>query len=158
MKKKSVIWKTSDDDFIRLVKSCTSYSEILYKGFNLRLKGGNNKALKQRIKLLNIEIDHFKRTVLFPKRKDIEELLVENIAVKSYRLKNRLIIENLLENKCNMCGIPPFWNGKNLSLHLDHINGNNEDNRLENLRILCPNCHSQTPTYAGRNKKRATWN
>ena len=63
-----------------------------------------------------------------------------------------VIIKNkLLELKCEVCGVKE-WNGKKLSLHLDHINGENGDHRLENLRFLCPNCHSQTDTYAGKNK------
>jgi Zn finger protein HypA/HybF involved in hydrogenase expression len=66
-------------------------------------------------------------------------------------VKRKIINENLLEYKCNICGIVE-WNNKPLSLHLDHINGSNGDNRLENLRFLCPNCHSQTDNYAGRNK------
>ena len=65
-------------------------------------------------------------------------------------IKLRLIKARLLENRCEACGIRD-WRGRALSLHLDHINGVRNDNRLENLRMLCPNCHSQTPTYSGRN-------
>ena len=68
-------------------------------------------------------------------------------------LKERLVKEKYLEYKCAECGITE-WNGKPLSLHLDHINGINNDHRIENLRFLCPNCHSQTNTYAGKNKKK----
>jgi 5-methylcytosine-specific restriction endonuclease McrA len=60
---------------------------------------------------------------------------------------------NLLPKQCSECGISAKWNGIPLTLHVDHINGVNTDNRLENLRYLCPNCHTQTDTYAGRNKK-----
>ena len=68
------------------------------------------------------------------------------------RLKERLVKEGILEYKCAECGISK-WNNKPLSLHLDHINGINNDHRIENLRFLCPNCHSQTDTYAGKNRK-----
>lgn len=68
-------------------------------------------------------------------------------SVKKEILKNQLI-----EYKCAICFINN-WNNKPLSLHLDHINGLNGDNRIDNLRFLCPNCHSQTPSYAGKNKK-----
>lgn len=68
------------------------------------------------------------------------------------RLKERLIRANLLEYKCHKCGITE-WQNEPIALQLDHINGINNDHRLENLRLLCPNCHSQTDTYAGKNKK-----
>lgn len=64
-------------------------------------------------------------------------------------LKRRLINEKVLDYKCNICGISE-WNTKKLSLHLDHINGISNDHRLENLRLLCPNCHSQTETWCGK--------
>lgn len=68
-------------------------------------------------------------------------------------VKGRLLHAGLLKNECAMCGLSR-WHGKALSLHLDHINGVRDDHRLENLRMLCPNCHSQTETYGGRNMKR----
>ena len=70
-----------------------------------------------------------------------------------WNLKRRLIKEGLLENKCEVCNQPPMWNGATLVLVLDHKNGKNNDHRLENLRLLCPNCHSQTPTFAGRARR-----
>lgn len=68
-------------------------------------------------------------------------------------LKARLVRAGLLQNSCSLCGLHD-WKGRPLSLHLDHVNGVPNDNRLENLRMLCPNCHSQTPTYGGRNVRR----
>lgn len=67
-------------------------------------------------------------------------------------LKVRLLKEKILENKCDECGIGSYYNEKPIIHHLDHINGISTDHRLSNLRLLCPNCHSQTETYAGRNK------
>ena len=67
------------------------------------------------------------------------------------KIKGKLIREGLKENKCEICGLINEWNGKPLVLQLHHINGNHTDNRLENLQILCPNCHSQTDTYCGSN-------
>jgi Zn finger protein HypA/HybF involved in hydrogenase expression len=85
---------------------------------------------------------------------DLDVLLVDNRPQTSRsHLKRRLIREHRLEAKCNECGIAD-WNNKPLSLQLDHINGQAKDNRLENLRLLCPNCHSQTETFAGRNCRR----
>lgn len=66
-------------------------------------------------------------------------------------MRKRILRENLIEHKCSECGISE-WRGKKLSLHLDHINGDRWDHKIENLRFLCPNCHSLTETYTGKNK------
>lgn len=76
----------------------------------------------------------------------LEELLVRGRQTGRTHLKRRLFAAGLLQERCYDCGIVE-WCGKPLSLHLDHINGVPDDNRLENLRLLCPNCHSQTPTF-----------
>jgi hypothetical protein len=70
---------------------------------------------------------------------------------QTFKLRNRLIKEGIKENKCEICGISE-WNNKAINCQLDHIDGNNSNHRLENLRLICPNCHSQTDTYCGKNK------
>lgn len=84
------------------------------------------------------------------KKADPEKLLCKNSKHNRNVLRNHILRNNLIPYKCAICGCVE-WNGKTLSLELDHINGINNDNRLENLRFLCPNCHSQTTTYGSRN-------
>jgi Zn finger protein HypA/HybF involved in hydrogenase expression len=83
---------------------------------------------------------------------DLDEVFVENSPYPRGCVKRRIIKECILDYKCACCGIGDEWNNEKLVLHLDHINGTNNDHRLENLRFLCPNCHSQQDTYAGKNK------
>jgi Zn finger protein HypA/HybF involved in hydrogenase expression len=80
-----------------------------------------------------------------------ENVFKENSFYSNEMVKQRIVKQDLLEYKCVKCGIDS-WQGESIVLDLDHINGVNTDNRLSNLRFLCPNCHSQTDTYKGRNK------
>lgn len=77
----------------------------------------------------------------------------KNVSVKATTVKNRLLKEGLKEYKCEICGISE-WNGKEITLQLHHINGDRNDNRIENLQILCPNCHSQTDNYCNKNREK----
>lgn len=86
-------------------------------------------------------------------KKSLDDILVENSEYKNATtLKNRLVKEGIKENKCENpeCGICE-WHGRPISLQIHHINGVHSDNRLENILLLCPNCHAQTDTYAGKN-------
>ena len=83
----------------------------------------------------------------------LDEILVKDSKYTNMSsLKKRVLKNNLIEYKCAICGISE-WMNKKLILQLDHINGDNRDNRISNLRLLCPNCHSQTETYCKKNKK-----
>jgi 5-methylcytosine-specific restriction endonuclease McrA len=82
------------------------------------------------------------------------QYLSKDRKVRSATLRAKCISEGLLDNVCYECGLCPEWEGNPLVLHLDHINGDKYDNRLENLRILCPNCHSQTDNYCNKNPMR----
>lgn len=84
-------------------------------------------------------------------RVPLAQLLVDGRVAQRSHLKRRLFEVGLKDNECESCGISE-WEGRRLKLHLHHVNGRKHDNRLENLQILCPNCHSQTPNYGGRNR------
>ncbi len=86
-------------------------------------------------------------------RTPLEELLVENKNLQSNKLRRRLLGEGVKDHKCEVCSLST-WNGRPIPLELDHISGDKTDNRLENLRIVCPNCHAQTEHYRGRNMKK----
>lgn len=151
----SKVYQVSDEQFKNIVQEANSYSDCL-RALGLGTTGGSSTdVLKRRINELKCNVEHFgkKQKTQSPQAKySLEEILIENSTYANIsRLKERLIREGKLEYKCQNCGIKE-WQSKPLSLHLDHINGKNNDHRIENLRFLCPNCHSQTETYAGRNK------
>jgi hypothetical protein len=85
----------------------------------------------------------------------IEIYLVRGRAVNRYHLKGRLLAAGLKVNRCERCGITQ-WQGRYLSMALHHVNGDGQDNRLENLMLLCPNCHAQTPNFSGKNRRRSS--
>lgn len=122
-------------------------------------QGMSIRDCEDRFKLSKGSIYHAKAKGLFETRGrcvaiPLEEAMVENSTYQRGALKRRLICEGLIENECSICAAKPIWQGKPLVLVLDHINGVNNDHRFENLRLLCPNCNSQTDTFAGRNVKR----
>lgn len=148
--KRSPIWQISSEDLKLLVEQSKTLVEVIaYFGLT---NPGNNKTLKARFVQEGINFDKFKYQRKFDKKLiPLEDVLVENSTYCRQSLKKRLIKEGLLENKCSECGLGNEWNGKPITLEIDHINGVSNDNRLINLRILCPNCHSQASTSNGRN-------
>jgi 5-methylcytosine-specific restriction endonuclease McrA len=150
----------TEEDFVNAVKNNYSVRSCLL-ALGLNATGGNYTVFKKRVKALGLDTSHFtgqghlkNRTHDWSKKKTLEEILVaDSDYTNRNQIKKRLLTEGLMTYECSSCGIAD-WQGQPLSLHLDHINGINNDHRLENLRLLCPNCHSQTSTYAGRNKPR----
>lgn len=153
---RSKVYLVSDEEFKEIVANANTYSDCL-RALGLGVNGGSSSdILKRRIKELNCSTEHFGAiSKTSPNVKySLDEILVENSTYANLtRLKSRLISEGRLEYKCACCGNTGEWLGHKLVLQLDHINGKNNDHRIENLRFLCPNCHSITPTYAGRNKQ-----
>lgn len=145
----------SNSQLIEAIKDSSSIRQVLSK-LGLVEAGGNYTTIKKRILSLGIDISHFtgkgwKKEKHFPtfSPKPLSELLQKGVYYQSYKLKKRLFAEKLKFPICENCLLTE-WVGKPIPLELDHINGDKTDNRLENLKILCPNCHALTNTYRGK--------
>jgi 5-methylcytosine-specific restriction endonuclease McrA len=147
----------SDEAFIHAVADSLSVADVLRR-LGLRVAGANYAAVYAAVRRLQLDVSHWRgrgwrrdRSTPGAPRQPLSAILVRGSSYRSRRsLKRRLLAGHLLEYRCAVCGIAE-WRGARLALELDHRNGDDEDNELSNLRLLCPNCHSQTPTYRGRN-------
>ena len=152
------IYKLSDEQFVELLKKSSTISEVLFKlGYTVKGNSWGYSQVKRRMDDLNLDYSIFKGKSAVIKTNKLnnirkEDILKENCKHQRIVLRRYVIKNNLIPYKCAICGCTE-WQGKTLSLELDHINGINNDNRLENLRFLCPNCHSQTSTYGSRNQQ-----
>ena len=152
------IYKLSDEQFVELLKKSSTISEVLFKlGYTVKGNSWGYSQVKRRMDDLNLDYSIFKGKSAVIKTGRLnnvrkEDILKENCKHQRTVLRRYVIKNNLIPYKCAICGCTE-WQGKTLSLELDHINGINNDNRLENLRFLCPNCHSQTSTYGSRNQQ-----
>jgi conserved domain protein len=153
---KSIIWTLSKEEIQDKVNQCNSISDMLEAFGYQRSNGSMSKVMKKVIDTYNIDTSHFrsfKRTNQKPIY-SLEEILVPNSKYENIaRLKKRILKAGLLKYECECCGNKGEWNGKPLVLQLDHKDGNHNNHSIENLRFLCPNCHSQTNTYSGKNAK-----
>lgn len=154
-------YKYTIEELKQAVSESFSVRQVLFK-LGLVEAGGNYASIKSIMKRLDIDNTHFTgmghlkgKVNHWSKSKPWDEVLIENsLQVLHSSQKRRLIAEGLLKSECACCGLKQEWQGKPLVLHIDHINGNPFDNQLDNLRPLCPNCHSQTDTYCAKNKKK----
>lgn len=150
--------KWTDEELILKCKISKNKADLLRK-LGVLTTTGYYRLIDKHIKRLNIDISHFEvgKSCLAnsPKTKKLlEEILVENSSYNTSQLRHRLVKENIKKEICEICGISS-WNDKKIILQIDHINGINSDHRIENLRLICPNCHSQTETYCkGIRKKK----
>ena len=144
----------TDVDLEKAIRASRSMAEV-FDLLHLRQSGPQYKAVSRRVKELGLDVSHFgpaarkKRSERRPASLEAKLVLAERY-ISSQFLKRTLLKDGVLTYSCAACGISS-WRELPIALHLDHINGNRMDNRLANLRLLYPNCHSQTPTYAGKN-------
>jgi len=160
----AVVWSRrsyTKEQFIEAWNSSLSIAEVAKK-LGCNVNGGGYLTLKSAAQELGLSYDHMTgqgwnkghRYRIPRPHRPLKEILVENSPHRnSSSLKDRLYKAGILEKKCSNCGIVE-WRGKPAPLALDHVNGVNTDNRIENLRILCYNCHGQTETFAGKNMKK----
>lgn len=148
----------SDEQLKEAVKTSLSISQVLSK-LGIVCAGGNYKTVKHRIEKLNIDSSHFTgqghlkgKNHNFNPAKKLKDILVINSYYNSNDLRKRLIKEGVKEYRCECCNNTE-WLNIPIALELEHVNGINTDNRISNLKLLCPNCHAQTHTYRGKIKE-----
>lgn len=150
--------KYKKEELLNAIEKNVSIAGVC-RDLNIRPVGGNYKTINSLIKKFQLDISHFtgkgwnhgKEYIHFGKKYILSEILIENSPYKSStKLKERLIKEGLKNKKCEICKLSE-WMNKEIPLELNHKNGNNTDNRIENLEIICCNCHAQTENYRGKN-------
>ena len=141
------------------VRGSTNYRSVLAR-LNLQPAGGNYSQLKKYIREYGLTTDHFTgqawsrgRTLVRPPRRALADILTIDSDCGSHWLKQRLFAADVKQRRCEECGWARMAADGRVPVELDHINGDRRDNRLENLRVLCPNCHSLKPTHRGCNRR-----
>ena len=149
--------KHTKEEYETAVSNSSSIASVC-RHLGVKPTGGNYRIIHKAIEVFNLDTSHFTGQgwnvgLKFKPRKatEIKDILKRDSYYQSYKLKKRLLKENLKEKRCECCGLFQ-WQGKEIPLELHHINGDNRDNRLENLQLLCPNCHALTDNYRGLNK------
>ncbi len=160
LKKISVNIKYTKENVFNAVSESKNYTDVARK-FGLNGNYGNRQTIKKYIEKYNIDISHFdfgasaSASKKFVKKYSLEEILVKNSPFRNNsELKKRLFNAKLKINICEECGQGEIWREKRMSLILDHIDGINDNNEIENLRILCPNCNSTLETHCKGNLER----
>ena len=149
----SKLYNFSDIEFSEIVKQSYSYKELGRKlGYNCNSSDLTN-MLKNRIEKLQLDVSHFSTKGKGKIERSEENVFIENSTADQSTLRRWYKQGEYTPYICSICGQEPIWQNKELTLILDHINGNNKDDRLENLRWVCPNCNQQLPTTGSRNIK-----
>ena len=149
----------TEEELRKAIASARSWSETL-RLLHYRSAGGNFKTLQKYAAKWRISTDHFdpyaaSRGSRGKAGRRLEEILVKASTYHRGHLKRRLFLEGLKKRECELCGQRELWRGRRMALILDHINGEPNDNRLENLRIVCPNCDATLETHCGRKNRLA---
>lgn len=145
-----------DEKNVRDAVSKSKCKSDVLRHLGIKIKSGNFQTLDKYLKKYNIDdtnlIYDYSRGNKWNENYTDDEIFCVNSPITQKNLKNRILKKNVIEYKCHSenCNVIDEWNGKKLSLQLDHKNGINNDNRIENLRFLCPNCHSQTETFCNK--------
>ena len=142
----------TDEQLINAVTVSKSLAGVL-RFLGIRVGGGTSRCVKRHITRLELDISHFVIPKPIPIKLDPKLVFIQNSSTFSSSLKDIVLREKIINYECVVCNNKGFHEGKTLVLQLDHINGIVTDNRIENLRFLCPNCHSQTSTYSRRKSK-----
>lgn len=151
----TILKRYTNEELQILLDSSTSFREFLRKIKSYSGSGsGAYQSSKNYLIKRGLNIPDYNPVYYFRKRIPENELFIENSKVDRATIKKRLIKGNLIEYKCKKCNLIDTWQDEKIVLELEHINGINNDNRLENLCFLCPNCHSQTVTNSGRRNKK----
>jgi len=144
-------------EFLEKVEQAHSVKELL-QSFGMRAAGGNYQTMWARMAHEKVDVQAFREKTEKAKPRvspsPLASVMVRNSTFSRSRLKARIRREGIIPYQCGSCGLGDVWEGAELVLVLDHINGVHNDHRKENLRFLCPNCNSQTPTFAGRNSRK----
>ena len=157
----------TDEEFSKIVEQSNSMADVAKRLGYTSHSGSNGNRIRYRIDQLNLSTDHFNLLNRRPQKRNPDNIFIRlfsifyNCDLKFIVLENSTAAQKTLRSyykkgeytkyQCAICGQEPFWNGKELTLILDHINGKNHDDRLENLRWVCPNCNQQLDTTNGKN-------
>ena len=139
----------TDNNLKVAVKESIAMSEVFTR-LGLSQSAGNYPSIAKHVERLQLDTSHFtgKSHGRGGKKRPLVEVMKKSSTYSRSHLKNRLLKNGLLKNTCSVCELSEIWNGKPITMILDHVNGVRNDHRIENLRMVCPNCNSQLPTFS----------
>ena len=149
----SLLNKYTKEEFENIVKISNSWRDLTQKlGYNSH-SGDLKLQIQKKVEEYNLDVSHFKTVAKNAIKRNEENIFIENSTANQSTVRKWYLKGNYTEYKCSICNLLPVWQGQKLTLILDHINGINNDDRLDNLRWVCPNCNIQLTTTGGRNRK-----